>query len=158
MNVRCVTSSFNGKQCLAECITSGMAGRFLDKSKLCWIKRVCHGINNKAAVRIMRHSRTYLHCICLVNAQNRCRFSTTSASRGSCILPCRCTDGCNSDTGACLRGGQCQDGQPTNYKWHGPACQTGVCVEQLFINTLFSDGVMCSGTKSRHFCFNVCWL
>ncbi|KAI0230737.1 hypothetical protein LSAT2_018886 [Lamellibrachia satsuma] len=55
----------------------------------------------------------------------RCRFASTSASRGSCIFPCRCTNGCNTTTGECIKGGQCEDGHPSGYRWSGQACQTG---------------------------------
>ncbi|KAI0209845.1 hypothetical protein LSAT2_005439 [Lamellibrachia satsuma] len=54
---------------------------------------------------------------------NLLRFWSTS--QGSCIFPCRCTDGCNTTTGDCLNGGQCEDGQPSGYRWSGTACQTG---------------------------------
>ncbi|KAI0234091.1 hypothetical protein LSAT2_015703 [Lamellibrachia satsuma] len=47
-----------------------------------------------------------------------------STSQGSCIFPCRCTDGCNTTTGDCLNGGQCEDGHPSGYRWTGTACQT----------------------------------
>ncbi|KAK2152409.1 hypothetical protein NP493_2462g00000 [Ridgeia piscesae] len=54
-----------------------------------------------------------------------CRFDSSSASRGSCIFPCRCTDGCDQVTGQCVDGGTCSDGQPRGYKWSGEACQIG---------------------------------
>ncbi|KAI0230731.1 hypothetical protein LSAT2_018912 [Lamellibrachia satsuma] len=54
-----------------------------------------------------------------------CRFASTSDSQGPCIFPCRCTNGCNTITGECINGGQCQDGPPSGYRWSGPACQTG---------------------------------
>ncbi|KAI0213978.1 hypothetical protein LSAT2_000930 [Lamellibrachia satsuma] len=55
----------------------------------------------------------------------RCRFSSTPASQGSCIFPCRCTKGCNTTTGQCVNGGICEDGHPSGWKWTGTACQTG---------------------------------
>ncbi|KAK2156018.1 hypothetical protein NP493_2011g00001 [Ridgeia piscesae] len=54
-----------------------------------------------------------------------CRFDSSSTSRGSCIFPCRCTKGCDQDTGQCLDGGQCKDDHPSSYKWSEPACQIG---------------------------------
>ncbi|KAI0234096.1 hypothetical protein LSAT2_015708 [Lamellibrachia satsuma] len=54
-----------------------------------------------------------------------CRFANTSASQGSCIFPCRCTDGCNTTTGDCLNSGQCGVGHPSVATWSGTACQTG---------------------------------
>ncbi|KAK2166571.1 hypothetical protein NP493_1314g00024, partial [Ridgeia piscesae] len=54
-----------------------------------------------------------------------CRFDNSSTTRGTCIFPCRCTDGCDQVTGQCLDGGQCSDGHPSGYKWSGPACQIG---------------------------------
>ncbi|KAK2150076.1 hypothetical protein NP493_2864g00000 [Ridgeia piscesae] len=54
-----------------------------------------------------------------------CRFDSSSTSRGSCIFPCRCTKGCDQDTGQCLDGGQCKDDHPSGYKWSEPACQIG---------------------------------
>ena len=61
----------------------------------------------------------------LVDTRKRCIFSTTPTSQGKCILPCHCTKGCDTRTGACIGGGHCMDGHPSQYKWHGPACQTG---------------------------------
>ncbi|KAK2181246.1 hypothetical protein NP493_405g04008 [Ridgeia piscesae] len=54
-----------------------------------------------------------------------CRFNNSSTSRGTCVFPCRCTDGCDQVTGQCLDGGQCQDDHPSGYKWSGPSCQIG---------------------------------
>ena len=71
----------------------------------------------------------YLFDICmifyLVDTTKRCIFSTTPKSQGKCILPCHCTKGCDTRTGACIGGGRCIDGHPSQHKWHGPACQTG---------------------------------
>ncbi|KAI0218665.1 hypothetical protein LSAT2_029625, partial [Lamellibrachia satsuma] len=61
----------------------------------------------------------------IVGSVARCRFASTSASRGSCIFPCRCTNGCNTITGECIDGGQCEDGHPSGYRWSGQACQIG---------------------------------
>ncbi|KAK2175547.1 hypothetical protein NP493_723g02013 [Ridgeia piscesae] len=58
-------------------------------------------------------------------AAANCRFASTSASQGTCIFPCRCTNGCDTTTGDCLNDGQCQDGPPSGYRWSGPGCQTG---------------------------------
>ncbi|KAI0224033.1 hypothetical protein LSAT2_024929 [Lamellibrachia satsuma] len=55
----------------------------------------------------------------------RCRFDRSSANRGTCIFPCRCTKGCDHVTGQCLDNGQCSDGQPSGYNWRGTACQIG---------------------------------
>ncbi|KAI0237598.1 hypothetical protein LSAT2_011828 [Lamellibrachia satsuma] len=63
---------------------------------------------------------------CHDTAGARCRFANTSTSQGSCIFPCRCTDGCNTTTGDCLNGGDCEDGHPSAYRWNGTACQIGV--------------------------------
>ena len=40
-------------------------------------------------------------------------------------LPCRCTDGCNTDTGDCLNGGTCIPDRPVGYTWGGQACRYG---------------------------------
>ena len=40
-------------------------------------------------------------------------------------FPCRCDNGCDTDTGECLNGGSCIQGQPTEYTWSGQACRTG---------------------------------
>ncbi|KAK2184440.1 hypothetical protein NP493_265g00022 [Ridgeia piscesae] len=60
----------------------------------------------------------------------RCRFARSSASQGSCIFPCRCTNGCHTTTGQCINGGVCEDDQPSehDFKWTGAACQEGSCV------------------------------
>ncbi|KAK2184446.1 hypothetical protein NP493_265g00032 [Ridgeia piscesae] len=57
----------------------------------------------------------------------RCRFARSSASQGSCIFPCRCTNGCHTTTGQCINGGVCEDDQPSghDFKWTGAACQEG---------------------------------
>ena len=62
-----------------------------------------------------------------VNVKKQCLFSTTALTQGTCIFPCRCTKGCISDTGECIGDGQCIDGHPSMYKWHGPICQQGEC-------------------------------
>ncbi|KAI0217943.1 hypothetical protein LSAT2_030316 [Lamellibrachia satsuma] len=67
-------------------------------------------------VTVLAHRRT---------SGAHCRFASTSTSQGSCIFPCRCTDGCNTTTGNCINGGQCEDGHPSGYRWSGTACQTG---------------------------------
>ncbi|KAI0224656.1 hypothetical protein LSAT2_024361 [Lamellibrachia satsuma] len=54
-----------------------------------------------------------------------CRFASNSTSQGSCIFPCRCADGCDTTTGECINGGQCEDGHPSAYRWSGTACQIG---------------------------------
>ena len=40
-------------------------------------------------------------------------------------FPCRCTDGCNTDTGDCLNGGTCIPDIPVGYTWSGQACRYG---------------------------------
>ncbi|KAK2145088.1 hypothetical protein NP493_4032g00001 [Ridgeia piscesae] len=60
----------------------------------------------------------------------RCRFARSSASQGSCIFPCRCTNGCHTTTGQCINGGQCTPDKPDKpddlgWKWTGIACQEG---------------------------------
>ena len=40
-------------------------------------------------------------------------------------FPCRCDNGCDTDTGECLNGGSCIQGLPTEYTWSGQACRTG---------------------------------
>ena len=64
------------------------------------------------------------------SAGTPCRFDSSSISRGSCIFPCRCTEGCDQVTGQCLVGGQCIDGNPRGYTWSGPTCQIGVCAKR----------------------------
>ena len=61
----------------------------------------------------------------LASIKNGCVFSTTPKSQGKCMLPCHCTKGCDTRTGACIEGGGCIDGHPSQYKWYGPACQIG---------------------------------
>ncbi|KAI0240203.1 hypothetical protein LSAT2_009106 [Lamellibrachia satsuma] len=61
------------------------------------------------------------HC----TSGGRCRFASTPTNQGSCIFPCRCINGCNTTTGECINGGQCQDGLPSGYRWRGQACQIG---------------------------------
>ncbi|KAK2181763.1 hypothetical protein NP493_383g04047 [Ridgeia piscesae] len=60
----------------------------------------------------------------------RCRFARSSASQGSCIFPCRCTNGCHTTTGQCINGGQCTADKPDTptdlgWRWTGIACQEG---------------------------------
>ncbi|KAK2148334.1 hypothetical protein NP493_3235g00000 [Ridgeia piscesae] len=60
----------------------------------------------------------------------RCRFARSSASQGSCIFPCRCTNGCHTTTGQCIDGGQCTADKPDKptdlgWRWTGMACQEG---------------------------------
>ncbi|KAK2155747.1 hypothetical protein NP493_2045g00016 [Ridgeia piscesae] len=60
----------------------------------------------------------------------RCRFARSSASQGSCIFPCRCTNGCHTTTGQCINGGQCTADKPDTptdlgWRWTGMACQEG---------------------------------
>ncbi|KAK2156311.1 hypothetical protein NP493_1962g00001 [Ridgeia piscesae] len=66
-----------------------------------------------------------MYTIIIFAAGPPCRFDNSSTGRGTCIFPCRCTDGCDQVTGQCLDGGQCSDGHPSGYKWSGPACQIG---------------------------------
>jgi len=66
---------------------------------------------------------SYMYTIIIFAAGPPCRFDNSSTGRGTCIFPCRCTDGCDQVTGQCLDGGQCSDGHPIGYKWSGPACQ-----------------------------------
>ena len=51
--------------------------------------------------------------------------SATGKNQSSCILPCRCENGCNTDTGLCINGTKCIPGKPLGVSWSGPACQTG---------------------------------
>ena len=69
----------------------------------------------------------FIHVHIFFAAGTPCRFDNSLASRGTCIFPCRCTDGCDKVTGQCLDGGQCSDGHPSGYKWSGPVCQIGGC-------------------------------
>ncbi|KAK2155381.1 hypothetical protein NP493_2083g00008 [Ridgeia piscesae] len=70
---------------------------------------------------------------CIVKARAagaRCRFARSSASQGSCIFPCRCTNGCHTTTGQCINGGQCTADKPDKptdlgWRWTGIACQEG---------------------------------
>ncbi|KAI0235412.1 hypothetical protein LSAT2_014050 [Lamellibrachia satsuma] len=82
-----------------------------------------HGGNNMTQILLVALLLTLLMEHGISGA--RCRFDRTSASRGTCIFPCRCTKGCDHVTGQCLDNGQCNDGSPSGYKWRGTACQTG---------------------------------
>ncbi|KAK2191678.1 hypothetical protein NP493_48g07064 [Ridgeia piscesae] len=55
----------------------------------------------------------------------RCRFASRAHNQGSCIFPCRCTQGCDIATGNCLNSGKCIRDHPDNFQWSGKACQTG---------------------------------
>ncbi|KAI0239536.1 hypothetical protein LSAT2_009728 [Lamellibrachia satsuma] len=74
-----------------------------------------------------------LHCV-----GARCRFDSTSATRETCIFPCRCAKGCDQVSGQCLDDGQCKDGYPSGYNWRGTACQIGNVA--LYKTTTHSTG------------------
>ena len=66
----------------------------------------------------------------------RCRFASSSASQGSCVFPCRCTNGCDTTTGQCVNGGQCTTDKPDKptdlgWRWTGIACQEGSWVKNI---------------------------
>ena len=55
-------------------------------------------------------------------------------------FPCRCTDGCNTDTGDCLNGGTCIPDIPVGYTWSGQACRYGeiymcLCIYGCVLNS-----------------------
>ena len=43
-----------------------------------------------------------------------------------CAFPCRCTNGCDSQTGSCMNQGQCVIDDPiSGSRWTGDGCRTG---------------------------------
>ena len=51
--------------------------------------------------------------------------SSANDTEPTWAFPCRCTDECNTETGACLNEGECLTGEPAQYQWSGKACRTG---------------------------------
>ena len=66
-----------------------------------------------------------LYSVCTIPAVLRYRASVDD-TYPEWAFPCRCTSGCDTDTGECKEGGECIGGRPPQFPWSGRGCRTSL--------------------------------